>query len=68
MMKKVLVENAIETVFDVFQVFTIVGDLWIGEKQGLLLHGDHTVGIVHIDVAYHQHDLVKIPPLVGKWL
>ena len=68
LMEEVLVENAVNAVLDAFQVAALVGDLGVGKKQRLFFHGDHLVGILHVNIPDHQHDLVEIPPFVGQWI
>jgi hypothetical protein len=64
-MEKVLVKDAIKTVLYFIQVFAIVGNLRIREKQGLLFYGNNVVGIIHIDITNHQHYFIKVPSFIG---
>jgi hypothetical protein len=65
--KEMLIENTIDPRSNVFQIDAAVRNLRIGKEQGLFLHSHHFVGIVHVDVAIHQHDFEKVAPPVGQW-
>lgn len=62
--EKGLVEDAEKTAINPFFLFPGLGNLGVGKCHCMLFHFHCFVSLMHFGIASHQHDLIKISPLL----
>lgn len=65
LMKEVLIENTINPLPDFIKVLPFVRNLRIGKRQSLLFYLDDFVCKVNLDMAFYEHNFIKVSSLVG---